>query len=391
MKSLGAVLDESRGLGQGFDFLRLALALAVASAHAIQIATGSNAMPLWLEGPINGILPMFFALSGFLITASALRLSLGNFLVNRGLRIFPALCVEVLLSAFVLGPIFTALPLSAYFTDIKFFYYLTNLVGTAYLRLPGVFGGAYVNGSIWTVPFEIGCYGIISVLIYFGLIRRGRLMTGVFVGLLAAQTAIAALGVRADPGLPHTIAEYAAIAPQRLFMSVFQDRSGLIGAFLGGLAIYLLRYRIPYSRALFLACAVAIVLIGPVASRFPQIQALYFVYNVVPFVYAIVFLGLTRLPLPQFLHKGDYSYGIYLYGYPISMAIREIFPGEGANWAFLLGMSWLLISLFAAFSWHCIERPILQLRKKFSFVARQRLEEPADPAPAEPRGAANPA
>jgi peptidoglycan/LPS O-acetylase OafA/YrhL len=36
--------------------------------------------------------------------------------VNRGLRILPALIVEVALSAFVLDAIFTTLPLSEYFT-----------------------------------------------------------------------------------------------------------------------------------------------------------------------------------------------------------------------------------------------------------------------------------
>ena len=34
-----------------------------------------------------------------------------------------------------------------------------------------------------------------------------------------------------------------------------------------------------------------------------------------------------------------------------------------------------LIMVFAAFSWHFVERPILQLRRRFSFVARVRLAE----------------
>ncbi|WGR95820.1 hypothetical protein MTX26_09020 [Bradyrhizobium sp. ISRA443] len=34
----------------------------------------------------------------------------------------------------------------------------------------------------------------------------------------------------------------------------------------------------------------------------------------------------------------------------------------------------LLITMFAAFSWHWIGKPILKLRSRFSFVARKRLE-----------------
>jgi len=91
MKSIGAVLDDSRGLGKGFDFLRLALALGVASYHIIQISTGTKEFHGPADVLVYGILIMFFGLSGFLIAGSAQRLTLKNFLINRGLRIFPAL------------------------------------------------------------------------------------------------------------------------------------------------------------------------------------------------------------------------------------------------------------------------------------------------------------
>jgi peptidoglycan/LPS O-acetylase OafA/YrhL len=111
LRSIGDVLDDNRGVGPGFDFLRVALALGIVVWHAPQIANGSG-LPnitrfIWF--PNYGMLVMFFALSGFLITGSAQRLGLRNFLINRGLRIFPALFLEVTLSAFVLGPIFTSL------------------------------------------------------------------------------------------------------------------------------------------------------------------------------------------------------------------------------------------------------------------------------------------
>ena len=94
----------------------------------------------------------------------------------------------------------------------------------------------------------------------------------------------------------------------------------------------------------------------------------------------MAFLGVTKLPRLPFFHRGDYSYGIYLYGWPVMQAMRGWLPNAGATPLGLWLISVVPITLFAAFSWHTIEKPILRLRRKFSFVARQRLAE----APPEP-------
>lgn len=112
---------------------------------------------------------MFFGLSGFLVAGSAKRLDLKNFLLNRSSRIFPALIVEIVLSALVLGPLVTTYPLAKYFTGLHFYTYFLNIFGVVQLKLPGVFlnnpVAEVVNSSIWTVPLEMGCYALISLLI----------------------------------------------------------------------------------------------------------------------------------------------------------------------------------------------------------------------------------
>ena len=142
MRTIGGEIDATKGLGAGFDFLRVALSFGVVAWHETGVLTPTHdhiddAAPIWLLG--YSILPMFFGLSGFLITGSAQRLSLRNFLINRGLRIFPALIVEIMLSAFVLGPIFTSLALHDYLTSPQTYHYLTNIVGLINYNLPGVF------------------------------------------------------------------------------------------------------------------------------------------------------------------------------------------------------------------------------------------------------------
>jgi peptidoglycan/LPS O-acetylase OafA/YrhL len=81
-------------------------------------------------------------------------------------------------------------------------------------------------------------------------------------------------------------------------------------------------------------------------------------------------VGLSDIPAVPFFHRGDYSYGVYLYGYPIQQSVKAIFPSMtsvGLHFA----ASAVLVTLFAAFSWHVIEKPILSLRKTFSLVKRE--------------------
>jgi peptidoglycan/LPS O-acetylase OafA/YrhL len=119
---------------------------------------------------------MFFALSGFLIAGSADRLNLRNFLINRGLRIVPALAVEIIISALLIGPVFTTYPLPTYFKDAVFWHYFTNIFGWIQYQLPGVFldhsSSGVINQSLWTVPFEVDCYALISGVIVFRLGRK---------------------------------------------------------------------------------------------------------------------------------------------------------------------------------------------------------------------------
>jgi len=99
--SVGDVMRANGGAGPGFDLLRLLLALAIFSSHSFFTSQGDDGS-LWLS-PMRPLLmamvPMFFGLSGFLVTGSAVRTqSLPVFMTFRILRIVPALVTEVMLS-----------------------------------------------------------------------------------------------------------------------------------------------------------------------------------------------------------------------------------------------------------------------------------------------------
>lgn len=369
MESIGQRLDHHKGIGPGFDFLRIGLACSVVAWHVNAITTGDlsyGRQPfLWTINYF--ILASFFALSGFLIAGSALRLSLGNFLLNRGLRIVPALAVEIGLSAFILGPIFTTLPLGQYFTDSGTWHYFTNIIGWVNYVLPGVFKDhptEIVNNTLWTIPHEIGCYIIMSGLILFGLLGKSWLLP------LGAAVVIALGLILPNYGIGPTSSGIDKV----LYFLFVSKASRLYVCFILGIYAFLIKDKLPYSWGIFGLSIAYVVFVG----SFPQPDGIqYPLMNVllsVPMVYITVFLGVTDVWIPKVFKTGDYSYGIYLYGWPMQQLLVDILP-KGTSLLIQFALVIPLVTLFAALSWHWIERPILKLRRKFAFVAKVRLEE----------------
>ncbi len=394
MQTIGSRLDRQKGFGQGFDFLRVTLAISVVAWHTRYVVAGNlpgsvDADRTWLVWfPGYGILVMFFALSGFLIAGSALRLSLKNFLVNRGMRIIPALAVEIMLSMLILGPLLTALPLSAYFADLHTWRYLTNIAGLINYFLPGVFThnpAPEVNSSLWTVPFEYACYAVMAMFMVFGSLRKPAWIVAGAVALVATGLAIQFTGHSAPEqfvaGASDNHGIFGAIAGKIFSTTPFLGRgSRLLVAFMLGIAAYLYRDRLPYDRRLFAAC-IALCLAAALAGPAPWMTPPLLNAMVCPaLVYITAWLGVSNLPKLPLFSRGDYSYGIYLYGFPVQQTVWLLFPYLPPLAQFIASVA--LVTGFAAFSWHAIEKPILKWRHKFSFVARERLAPAEGAAPA---------
>ena len=338
------ILDEIQkgtGVTAGFDYLRLGLAIAVLVWHSIILTSGSLAVyhDLW-SGPfrflIAAILPMFFALSGFLVTGSLVRTRLHQFAALRVLRLAPALAVEVVLSALVLGALFTTRPLQDYLTSPELGGYFGNILGLVHFTLPGVFEHnrvpRVVNSQLWTIPFELECYvslGVVSLLM--GL-RYRRVFVALLVLFSLAATAGAVLKDSVSPFGP------------------LQGRV-LVLAFLAGVGIHLYRDRIPYSPVIGVVAAIASMVLLQIANT-AYLAAF-------PVAYLTVWLGLMRPPKIPF---GDLSYGVYLFHFPAEQTIAHLFPGIGSWWQMTLIV--LPPTLLCAWlSWNLVEQPILTRKK----------------------------
>lgn len=67
-------------------------------------------------------------------------------------------------------------------------------------------------------------------------------------------------------------------------------------------------------------------------------------------------------------HIDDYSYGIYLYGWPIQQVVNHFYPGGSALQMMLVALpgSWLA----GALSWHLVEKRALRLKARYAGVKR---------------------
>jgi peptidoglycan/LPS O-acetylase OafA/YrhL len=88
----------------------------------------------------------------------------------------------------------------------------------------------------------------------------------------------------------------------------------------------------------------------------------------IPVAYCTIYIGLSRFPLMYPFNRGDYSYGIYLFNFPIQQTAVHFLP-DVPYWWLLLFISLPFTILFAAASWHWVEKPALRLKRRFASSA----------------------
>lgn len=333
----------------GFDYIRITLAASIILWHAIPLSYGPAVELTYWRSPFGWayhfVLPMFFALSGFLVAGSLNRCpTLISFFGLRVLRIVPALSVEITLSALLLGPALTSYTVAAYFADPRFHSYFLNIVGEIHYVLPGLFDSnplpSMVNAQLWTIPYELQCYLAIGGLAVTAALRQRVIL---LVVVLASQ----ALWVWQAIKMGEDGSSGGASGPV------------LVVAFLAGILFHLYRDRIRLSRTAFL-----VVLAGSIAlSALPH--GAY--YLPLPATYLTIYLGLLNPRPIRLVSSGDYSYGLYLYGYPLQQAVAAIGP-ETHHWWINAGVSLPATLLIAILSWRMVEKPALGLRHRIPAV-----------------------
>lgn len=320
-----------------FDALRILAALTVMVSHAGQVTSGGIDTDLLyrLSGGQMTLgalaVTMFFGMSGSLILASwERRPHAWAFTRARALRLWPALAVVVAVTVGLIGPALSTDP--GYWSAPETWAYGQNLLfhqppgGQRFL--PGVFETnplpRVVNGPLWTLEYEVGCYAALLAL------GAARLLTRESVTALAVVLAVIVWRV---PGAQEQPWLYLPLA------------------FAVGATLQAWEARLSWRRDLGLA-ALLLVIAGVTGAELRLLASTFGLY-------ALLSVARSRR-LSGWGRWGDPSYGIYLWGMLIQQVVVAL--GFGLTPAANLLLSVPVTVALAYASWHLVERRALALK-----------------------------
>ena len=345
--------DCAKGRDNNFNLIRLAAALAVIFSHSVGVLGLPPEREVFFERLGFSLAEMavdaFFVTSGFLVTASLInRKSVIAFAWARALRIFPALWVMLVLTVFGLGPVLTSLSLTDYLASPatrEYFFKCATLITGVRFSLPGIFEtlplkGEF-NGSLWTLPVEVRLY------VY-----------------LAAGWLLLSLTPRLRDKAPLVIAPAALAVVLATVLSARGSHRPLNGAdirilmFIYGVTLYVLRDRIHVGRAIMAA------LIGCLAIASFNQTAFFIVYLLclAPLVIHLAYVPGGRVR--RFNRLGDYSYGVYIYAFPIQQTLATLI--HPLSLGLMVALSSGSTLAVAVLSWRLIERRALAHKEDFA-------------------------
>lgn len=332
------------------NLVRLVLATTVLFAHGYYIA-GVGVGP-HIDGENLGGWAVygFFAISGYLITASRWSNSLGTFLVHRIARIFPAFfaCLLVMVGVFApIGYLVAHGTLAGYLTTGttpgNFLFINAGLRIGAY-DIAGTpagvpYPGAW-NGSLWTLYYEFLCYLIVGVLAVFPWVRRRAWH------LAVAWVASVLLYV----GWGHGVATLLSGNGEAYLL--FK----LLPLFLGGALVQVVRHRLPlHWVGALLSAGMILGAVWAFDGWGAQATA--------PFMaYLLLWIG-SVVKQPAIISRHDVSYGMYIYAFPVQQLVAHTGIHTVNLWLFDAVALVATIPL-AILSWRLIERPIMRRARR---------------------------
>lgn len=336
-------------LVNNYDFLRVFAALCIIYSHSYELLNLKNKEVLieLTNGKINFSfigLSIFFSISGYLIAKSAdCSPSIINYIWKRFLRIQPLLIVLCILTIFFAGIFYTSISAKEYFSNIQTWTYFRNIFPMFGIQfsLPGVFESALrpneINGSLWTLIVEERLY----ILMIFPLLLRNNTKNYFLIFMLFLN-------------LFYLI--HFSIFSEKL-ISYFNESSFFYALiFLNASALYHLK--INFSGRLRLYIPVSFILFL-FAFYFSSLGFLYF-YSIPVLVNSF---ACVKGCLNRFGKYGDFTYGIYIFSFPVQQILIVSNIGELQPLQIFI-FTLLIVVPIATLTWNLIEKPCLKLKHK---------------------------
>ncbi len=340
----------SVGHDNNLNLLRVLAASLVLVSHSYVLATGEPSAEPWTAhlgmSPGGLAVDIFFAVSGFLVTASLVgSASLWRFVSARALRIYPALWVALALTTLVVGVGFTDLSAADFFRDRQTWRYLgiNAFMVTAEGPLPGAFAhvpfAGAVNGSLWTLRYELRMYALLALCWFISRCLRPRASVAeVRAGFAGVVIGVAFAFVVIGLAMP--------------LRGRHSDFIALGAMFFQGAALFVLRGRVtiawPLLAAMLAACGAA-ALVSPLAFGT--------VYRLCLPLAALHLAFLPGGPLRRYNRLGDYSYGIYIFAFPVQQMLMARFPSLDPLG--LMAAAVVPTLVLAVLSWRVVEEKAL--------------------------------
>jgi peptidoglycan/LPS O-acetylase OafA/YrhL len=356
--ALSKVIDNKNN---NFNLIRMLAALAVIVSHSYALALGNRQLE-----PIKNLLgislgtiavDIFFITSGLLVTRSLLvRTDLKLFIVSRVLRIFPALLVSVLFCV-ILGAYLSSFSLQNYMQDselLNFIIYNATILLTDYQELPGVFYNApfdrSVNGSLWTLPWELRMYLVLIGLGVLSYVLKKAKITFPHVQIIVqAMIVFIALSSTALYFYFHFSENF-----HWFYYKFFRFSSAF---FIGG-GLYVLRKYI-HLNTMWVITVLSLLLFALYMSK-----TTFFIAYIVSMPYLVLCAAyLPKGKILKYNNVGDFSYGTYIYAWPIQQTLAITIIGiSPTNMSMLAG---IIVITLSVISWNLIEKPCMKLKRYF--------------------------
>jgi peptidoglycan/LPS O-acetylase OafA/YrhL len=341
-------------LSNNFNFIRLIVAISVQISHSISLSyiKQDDAVVKLTRGIYScshlGVATLFI-ISGYVITNSAFHSkSWKSFLWKRVLRLIPGLLIVLLFCAFILGPIVTSEPLYFYFSSKETYRFLSFVF--LYIQkysLPGVFENnpiSAINGSLWTLAYEFTLSILVMFGFLFGILKKRKLVLCLWILFLTFRIYL---------GNMYFWYSYAAPFTLNLNMLYVFEWSFY---FLSGMLVFLYRDLniIKLKMLIILFCSYIL------ATSLKKKYILYILnYILVP--YLVFYLSFIPGKLNSISQFGDFSYGIYIYAFPVQQTLIYFL---GAEIPVNLNILLYIIATFplAVASWFFIEQRALRYK-----------------------------
>jgi peptidoglycan/LPS O-acetylase OafA/YrhL len=335
-----------------FSFLRFFLAALVIFSHSYTLGGfGSERLFGSTQETYGGFAVYnFFVLSGFLITRSYINsASIWRFMWNRIIRIIPGFWVCSIVTILIFAPIIYFAEnssLTGYFnikTDNPLDYLKVNLFlemrqyGIANLLKDTPFPKVF-NGSLWTLIYEFKFYLLIAVIGAMDILTKYKKFIIYFFLFLWLIYII-------DIAIPGTASK---IFPY--FSDIYLIR--LLIYFLAGSIYFLFIDNIVINKKLFFF-AVGLTILSIQNNFYPLIAPLTLPY--------ILFLLAFKLPFTNLDKYGDFSYGLYIYAFPLQQML-SFFGLNTKGFTLYFILSILITMIPSILSFYLIEEPCLKLK-----------------------------